>query len=146
MKAYRFRLARLLDLRRRKLEAAEAALAQALSEAAAADRRAARFAEEAHETIRKAAEKDAWTAGEMAAAHAWGEALQRQRQKALEGAKACRARIEGLRRDVQAARVGVRVLESLDERRRTEWRREADREEETVASELFLARWMRRKP
>lgn|GEM_PF-1968607 len=145
MKAYRFRLARLLDLRRRKLDAAEAELTQALAEARAADARAARLEREARETAQRAASKTTWSAGEMAAAEAWSQVLERQRKKVLEGAAACRARIEKLRRNVQHARVGVRALESLDERRRRDWTREADREEETTASELFLARWMRRQ-
>jgi hypothetical protein len=35
------------------------------------------------------------------------------------------------------------LLEKLEQRRRAEWQREADRELESLAAESFLARWNR---
>jgi flagellar export protein FliJ len=145
VKQYRFRLQRLLDLRQRTLDAAEADLARALAEATAFERRAAALEQEANAMAERSAGKASWAAKEMAAAEAWRDAVVRQRRTVLAGGQACRARIETLRKKVQQARVRVRVLESLDERRRGEWRREVDAEEELLASELFLARWIRLK-
>lgn len=145
MKKYRFRLQRLLDLRQRTLDAAEVDLARVLAEASAFDQRAAALDQEARAMAERSAGKTSWPAKEMAAAEVWREAVVRQRRTVLASGQACRARILGLRKKVQAARVGVRVLESLDERRRSEWRNEIDLQEEALASELFLARWNRSK-
>lgn len=144
MKSYRFRLQRLLDLRRRTLEASEAELARALAEARATDERAAALAREAATLAQQAASKSSWAGREMIAAERWVAALGEKRRQALATGDSCRARIGNLRQKLQEARVGVRVLETLDERRRREWRRASDLEEETTASELYLARWMRK--
>ena len=145
MKAYRFRLARLLELRRRTLDQAEAELAQALAAAWAAEERAARLERESAQLAASAHSKLSWSAREMIAAEVWREALGRRYREALGDAAKRRARIPALQGKVREARVGVRALESLDERRRREWSREADRQEEALASELFLARWTRER-
>jgi flagellar export protein FliJ len=55
----------------------------------------------------------------------------------------CRRRIEAQRRVLLAARQRLRSLEQLKERRLAEWQRSATLELENLASELFLAKWVR---
>ncbi len=143
MKAYRFRLARLLELRRLKQQAAEAELQRALAEVRAAEARAERLADEQTELTAREAVRTSWTGRELAAAERWRESLSDQRRRALAAGEAARRRVVALREKFQQARNGVRVLESLDERRRREWSVAAGREEEALASELFLGRWKR---
>lgn len=93
----------------------------------------------------RSTEKTAWPAGEMAAAESYRESLIQQGRKVAAVADRVRASIPELQEKIRLARVGVKALESLDERRRREWKQAADREEEALASELSLARWMRSK-
>jgi hypothetical protein len=44
---------------------------------------------------------------------------------------------------VVEARRRVRLIEKLEERQLRDWKAAADREQENLASELFLARWKR---
>jgi flagellar export protein FliJ len=143
VKAYRFRLARLLELRRLKQQAAEAELQRALAEVRAAEARAARLADEQTELTAREASRASWTGRELAAAERWRESLNDQRRRALAAGEVAQRRVAALRQNFQQARNGVRVLESLDERRRRAWNAEAGRAEEALASELFLGRWKR---
>jgi flagellar export protein FliJ len=143
VKPYRFRLLRLLELRRLKLQAAEADLMRALSESRAAEERAERLAREETGAAARDASRMEWTGRDLAAAQRWRESLAGRQRLALTAAEEARGRIAELRGKVREARGCVRVLESLDERRRREWERQADHEEEALAGELFLARWGR---
>jgi flagellar export protein FliJ len=55
----------------------------------------------------------------------------------------CEARIEAQRERVLKAERDLRLLERLRDRRLAEWRVTSDREQEALATESFLARWMR---
>jgi hypothetical protein len=55
----------------------------------------------------------------------------------------CERRIEAQRARVLQAERDLRLLERLRQRRHAEWKVAADREQESLATESFLARWMR---
>jgi flagellar export protein FliJ len=139
--AFRFNLERVLELRRRQLEAEEnrfrrqtAALAEL--DAARADLEAAGAAAER--------EVRAWhpLAGQDLAALAEfhlhvserGEDLRRRRAE-------CERELAARQRDMLEARRRCRLLEKLKERRFTEWQAAESREIEALAAEAFLARW-----
>ncbi len=54
-----------------------------------------------------------------------------------------RVRADKQQQAVVEARRRVRLLEKLEERKRKEWQAAADREQEDLASELYLAGWKR---
>src|ERR1039458_7519716 len=56
---------------------------------------------------------------------------------------ACEQQVAAQRQKVLEAQRQCRLLEKLEQRRHAEWRREADREMESLAAESFLARWNR---
>ena len=53
------------------------------------------------------------------------------------------ARDSRQQQSVVEARRRVRLMEKLEERRLREWKTAVDREQETLSSELYLARWKR---
>jgi flagellar export protein FliJ len=68
----------------------------------------------------------------------------RKQTEALDQARAqCEKRIEAQRARVLDARRKFELLEHLKKRKREDWRLESLKEEETLASELFLAKWNR---
>jgi len=72
-------------------------------------------------------------------------ALKRAGDKVRATQKDCERRISIQRGAVAEAERRVRLLERLRERRQQEWDLEALRELETLASETFLAKWVRER-
>ena len=68
----------------------------------------------------------------------------RKRTEALDQARRqCERRIEAQRERVIEARKNFELLDHLKKRKQEDWRLESLKEQEALASELFLARWNR---
>jgi hypothetical protein len=141
--AFRFGLERVLELRRRQLEAAEGRFrlqAAALAELDATRAALESAAAEADREVRR------WPSvnGRDLAALAEFRLHVRAREQSLSA-----QRTEGERelaerqREMLEARRRCRLLERLKERRWGEWREAANRELEALAAESYLARWNR---
>jgi hypothetical protein len=72
-------------------------------------------------------------------------ALDRDGKKNRGAESDCEQRIGAQRKAVAEAQRRVRLLEHLQKRRLDEWNVEASREIETLASETFLAKWVRER-
>ena len=140
MKRFRFAPEALLALRRRKLEKDEAELPALQARREAALRRAAEL-ERQSDRARAAVQEGARLRGaDLRLADASAQALLQSADQARGGALALDADLAKVRRAVLQARRNVEVLEALRERALAGWRRAADKEEETLAAELYLAR------
>lgn len=146
MNGFRFRLDRVLDLRRTEMERAEAQLRREAAQATELDR--ARAEVEAA-GIRAELEVRAWdpvTGSDLAALGGYRLAIER-RERELDAQRAqARMRLAAGRDAVMEARRRCRLLERLKERQLAEWQAARDRELETLAAESHLARWTREKP
>lgn len=140
MKPFRFGAQPLLDWRRRQAEQLQAALAaiegarERLDAVAVESRReseAARSAALASERIDPVA---------LRHAAQWAESLARRSAAARAESQRLASQAAAKRGDLVSLSREVRVLERLRERRLCEWRRAYDREIESQAAELFLAR------
>ncbi len=143
MKAFRFPLDTVLDWRKTRLEAEEAALSRLAAER---DRAEVEVRENREAGAR--AEREVMGAQEATAADLW--ALDGYRQAVTARARALEERVRAAEKQmaaqrgrVQEARRQCRLLENLKERRAAEWRQEADREVENFAGDSYLARWNR---
>ena len=94
----------------------------------------------AEQTVR---ESSAVEAGDLWALAAYRQRLIAERQALDQRRTACEREVAAQRQKVLEAQRQCRLLEKLEERRRTEWRLEADRELESLAAESHLARWNR---
>ncbi|HEX8985102.1 MAG TPA: flagellar FliJ family protein [Bryobacteraceae bacterium] len=79
----------------------------------------------------------------LAALGEYRSSLQRSGEKIRAAAADCERRIAAQQQCLAEAERRVRLLERLKERRLEEWNREAARELEALASETFLAKWVR---
>lgn len=146
MTAFRFRLERVLQLRRVQLELEEAKLRQAAAALAAIDRE-----QSALETRAASAEVEVrrWSevAGRDLAALEDFRAHARSQQQLLAARRAQAVRdLAAQETAMLEARRRCRLLERLKERRWSEWRAASDRELEEIAAESWLAQWGRAEP
>ena len=144
MSAFRFRLERVLAVRRTELELEEAAFERHSAEIARLDH--ARAAVQA-EGLRAEAQIRRWspvTGNDLAALSEFRLASRaRENELALRRAEGERRRAEQKLKMLEARR-RCRLLERLKDRRLTEWRSEEDRKLEEFAGERFLTQWGRR--
>jgi len=144
MTAFRFPLKRVLDLRRKQLELAEARYKRQAEEVAALDR--ARAEVEAS-GIRAEVQVREW---KQVCGHDLGAlSAFRQRVKAREAQIASERMVSArklgeLQMLMLEARRRCRLLERLEERRLAEWTAARDHELEDLAAESYLARWVAR--
>ncbi|MGA2136248.1 MAG: hypothetical protein ABSH50_28490 [Bryobacteraceae bacterium] len=146
MRAYVFSLGRVLSWRRTELELEENRLRRMAAVLLELDHAAHRL-----ELARERAEQAVRQAPSTQAADLWALAAYRDRLLAesrtlAERRKIAEAQLAAQRRKLLEAQRQCRLLEKLDQRRREEWRAEADREAESLAAETFLAGWRRHHP
>jgi hypothetical protein len=143
MRAFEFPLARALAWRLTQLELQENKLRQlaaTVEEMVLAAVRLDLVKSRAEQTVR---ESSAVEAGDLWALAAYRQRLIAERQALDQRRTACEREVAAQRQKVLEAQRQCRLLEKLEERRRTEWRLEADRELESLAAESHLARWNR---
>jgi flagellar biosynthesis chaperone FliJ len=144
MKAFEFRLRRALDLRKTQLELEENTLRQLagkLEELALAAVKLDLVKERAEVAVRQAAVVEA---ADLWALSAYRQRIMAELRELALRREAAERQVAGQRQKVLEAQRRVRLLEKLEQRRHTEWSREADREMESLAAESFLTMWNRR--
>ena len=94
-------------------------------------------AEEAVRQVRRGGGRRSLGAGGLPSASDGGDAGAGARQAE------CEQQMASQRQRRREAQRQCRLLEKLEQRRRAEWRVEADKEMENLAAESFLARWNR---
>ena len=145
MKKFSFPLDRVLNWRRLECERERARLEQRIAEHGAVEQRAFSIRRERDNTGQGIAEARVITGTEVATLVHWQMAVRRQlKELEIEEAKAA-DRIREQRTVVQEAESKVRLLERLREKRHGQWTVDLAREEETFATEVHLARFVRMK-
>lgn len=140
MRPFQFSLEKLLELRRRRLDEAEAELARALAELRTAAERTAALEREAELLDQRLRTTQSWRGRELAAGDAWRRALAGQRRTAAGEGRRREEWAAQARRELAEARAARKALESLRDKRLRLWEQALRREEDAVAVELFLAR------
>lgn len=143
MEPYRFSLARVLDWRRRQQQIEEEALAALLAERHALDRARLDAEREASRLRAEPREDGSHVASELAAAADYRQVLRRRSAQLLRQREQCGSRIAAQRERLLEARRRVRLLERLEAAQRRQWEAAFAREQETLATDLYLARWRR---
>jgi len=143
MRAFHFPLRQTLNWRQRQLEMEENQLRQLVSSREEMALAAVRL-----DLARGRAEQAVLDLPAVEAANLWALAAYRgrliaEREALLRRREACERQIAVQQRKVVETQRQCRLLEKLEERRRAEWRREAEREVENLAAESFLALWNR---
>jgi flagellar export protein FliJ len=143
MKAFRFRLQRVLELRESEVKAEEAALERLRKERLRMEaERDALLASLERETVAVRG-KQYVHPSELVLADAYREIVKRESQLWAEKLAAQDREIEKQRARVVAFRGGVKLLEKLRDRRREEWQQGEDRELEELAGEFGVGKWVR---
>ncbi|MFN0170856.1 MAG: hypothetical protein ACKV22_30925 [Bryobacteraceae bacterium] len=141
MQRFRFSLSRVLEWRRQELMIKEDALGRMTAERISIEKARQATVEEEHRLARQAAASTSVFAEELAAFDAYRLFLQDRRRELAGRVAQCDERIDRQRQEIIEARRQMKLLERLEQKQREEWRREWDHEQESVAGELFLARW-----
>jgi hypothetical protein len=144
MRAFDFPLRQALNWRHTQLELQEnqlRQLASTLEEIALAAVRVDLVKSRAEVAVRQSAVVEA---GDLWALAAYRRRLIAELQALSLRRVACEQQVAAQRQKVLEAQRQCRLLEKLEQRRRAEWQREADKETESLAAESFLARWKSR--
>jgi len=144
MRAFMFPLRQALKWRRTQLDFEENKLRQlagSLEEVALAEVKLDLVRGRAEGTVRQAAMVEA---GDLWALAAYRERLIAELRALALRRIECERQLAAQRQRVLEAQRQCRLLEKLEQRRHAEWKREADRELESLAAESFLSLWNRR--
>jgi flagellar export protein FliJ len=141
MKRFRFPLDALLALRRRKLQGREAALAKLQARRAETLERAGKLERQSAATRASLDSGAPLQGANLRLASAACEAMLLGARAGRQAAARLQPEINEARRGVLETRREVETLDRMRERSLDEWRRAADREQEAIAAELFLARF-----
>ncbi len=143
MKRFHFALEHVLSFRRRQLEFEEAKLEALASERSALDAESSRLESEAAETRRSLMVTGSASSQDLVAADLYLRYLAAEKRRQAARLADWQARASKQQQAVVEARRRVRLIEKLEERQFQEWKAAADREQENLAAELYLARWKR---
>jgi hypothetical protein len=143
MSGFHFRLAKVLEWRRTELALAETRFRRQAAAVAALDR--ARAALDASALRAEVQVRDAprIEGHDLAALDAFRRHVAARRSNLVATRAQAQRDLDGLQAAMLDARRGFRLLERLRDRRFAEWKQEADRELEQLASESHLARLAR---
>jgi flagellar export protein FliJ len=141
MKPFRFALQRVLEFRATRVEAEEQKLTALQEELAGLERTVEQLEQSREQSARALA-----TAGQVRGEELWAlthfcTRLDRERVELDQKSSDCARKLVWQQKRYTQARREHRLLEKLRERQLAEWKREAGREMEKVAGELYLARW-----
>ncbi|MEN6534022.1 MAG: hypothetical protein ABFD89_10195 [Bryobacteraceae bacterium] len=145
MKAFRFRLERVLDWRKTQFEIEEHRLKEITAALGRVDRERTRLQAERGATehaVRTAASIDG---AELAAHATYVLRLGRTEEALVARRTQIERQVEAQRKKMIEARRRLRMIEKFKERRFAEWQTSLSRELEDLASESYLARWQTRK-
>jgi hypothetical protein len=145
MKKFVFPLRRAADWYRQTLSVEEAALQRMVGEIRNLERMAESLAEREREERRQVQDRELVLGRDLESLAAY-VGLIREELARLQPARArLQSRMVEQRQRVLACHRRVRLIEELQQRRRGEWARESQKEEEAVASELYLAMFQSRE-
>jgi flagellar export protein FliJ len=143
MERYRFSLARVLDWRRQQQQIEEETLAALLAEHQALDRARQEADREASRLHAEPREDGSHLAAELAAADGYRRVMRRKSAQLRRESEQCAARIAAQRQRLLEARRRVRLLERLETAQRRQWEAAFARQQDALATDLYLARWRR---
>jgi flagellar export protein FliJ len=141
MKRLEFRLERVRDFRRQQLELEETKLEKLHAERRELHAESLRLEREAAATRSSLMATISVEGFELAAADRYLRHLANARKRHTEKLTAFDARLRKQQEAVLEARRRLRLIEKLEARQVSDWKREADREQENLSAELFLAQW-----
>ena len=141
MKRFQFPLARVRDFRRQQLEIEEAKLQRLLAERQSLEAEAYRLVSETGEARKSLAVTTSSQAGQLVAADRYLRHLQVVQKGHAAKLADWQTRAAKQRQVMVEARRRVRLLEKLEQKQLRQWQAEADREQENLSAELYLARW-----
>ena len=143
MKAFEFRLRRVLQLRQNRLQAEESKLEQ-LSKRSREIEDHLQLLENSIQQARSSVHAQQFVAGaELVSLERFSGRVQRDRTEWGSKLADQRQAVERQRMAVVAARAKVRLLEKLQERQKAEWQRQSDHELEELAADFSAAQWLR---
>lgn len=140
MKKFRFPLERLLELKRRELEAVEGEIQRLEAREASSRRRAASLESDGAEVRSDLSKRSEQTGADLRTRHEWMETLGREAVAAIRAAQLLDGQAAPLRTKAVELRREVKLIEELRAKRLQKYEYERSREEEALATELFLAR------
>ena len=141
MRRFHFTLGKVLDFRRRQLELEEAKFEALHSERRSLEAESSRLEGEVLETRQSLMVTGFAESQDLVAADLYLRHLADEKKRHASKVAEWQARANKQQQAVVEARRRVRLIEKLEERQRRDWKAAADREQENLASELFLARW-----
>ena len=144
MKRFAFRLARVRDFRRRQLEIEEAKLEILRAERRQLEAESLRLENEMAGARNSLMVTGSVEAQELVAADHYLHCLATEKKRQAEKLAGWQQRSAKQQQAMVEARRRVRLLEKLEESQLRLWRAEAEREQENLSAELYLARWGRR--
>jgi flagellar export protein FliJ len=144
MRSFQFRLETVLGWRRLHLELEKTKLQRLFEELRRVDLSEERLDAEKTAADRAVLSSPRIEARELAALDAYRLHVAREKERLRKERTGCQGRVTAQQQQVIQAERDVRVLEMLRQRRLAEWQTTADREQEALASELFLAGWHRK--
>jgi flagellar export protein FliJ len=144
MQRFRFRLASVLGWRTLELEIEEGKLEALFAERNRREAELTGLGEQEREAER-VIERESIDGQALAALDAHRAGLRRSAGRIRAARAECERRIAAQRASVAEAERKVKLLERLKERRLAQWRIEANGELDTLASETFLAKWVRER-
>ncbi len=140
MKAFSFRLERVLEWRQAQLDVEQSALGRLAAEFARWEAVLASLGN-ARAKAEGLVQSGPVTGTDLGALASYQEHIERQRKITLDRRRDCAARLEKQRARLLQARREHRLLEKLRQVRRAEWETAVDREFEALAAETYLAQW-----
>jgi flagellar export protein FliJ len=143
MKAFRFRLARVLELRESEVRAEESKLEQMCAMRARMEAERDALIVGFQRTATEVKSRPALHASELMALDAYKVRVEREKTQWATKLREQDTAIEKQRARVVEARSRVRLIEKLRERRKAEWQAGVDREMEELAADFSAAQWLR---
>ena len=145
MKAFRFRLQRVLELRESELKAEESALERLQRERVHMEAERDALVESLRRETSAVRGKQYLHPSELVLADAYRETVKRDLQVWADKLAAQDREIEKQRARVVTFRGRVKLLEKLRDRSHEEWQRGMDRELEELAEEFVAGKWVRNR-
>jgi flagellar export protein FliJ len=143
MKRFEFQLARVRDYRRQQLDVEELKLQSMLTERQALESESLRLEAEVAETRRSLMVTRSAESQELIFLDSYLRHLAAGKKRHAAKVADWQSRAIKQREAVLDARRRFLLLEKLEQRQLEEWKAALDREQENLASELYLARWNR---
>jgi flagellar export protein FliJ len=145
MKAFHFRLQRVLEMRETEVKTEEAQLERLYAERTRLERDRDELTAGLERMSIDARSQQFVHPSHLVALDQYKSSVKRELQRFAERIKSQQESIEQQKTRVIAARARVKLLEKLRERRHTEWDIERDREFDELVTDFSAAQWLRQR-